>query len=257
MEWVNRVVFPISAARFLRELRRLNREARAAIGAPGDTFDIHNRTVTHHRHASPFVEVVDDDTSSTDFDAGAPVAPLSDPNLEDYPPATLQAEVEAAFEGLERFVRDGYHSGEKLVAWYRAQHLDYVLGVVFPDGRERSFRCRFDETNATFERTDGRARGALVTHRMAASVLAARARYDRRYEYSGGLSRLCMMTPASLVGGRVTLASSEPPDLLVHYLAHRAPGLSHHARMFVDRDLARLASRDVARVEPRASGAGT
>lgn len=238
LAWANAFVFPISRERFLRELARVAPDRPSAMGLPGDVFEISKHGVDRHAGASRVAETLEDDTHRIEFDPTALVPPVVDPNLDGYPADVLAREVEATFDSVEAFVRDGYQNTEPVVAEHRRTRMIYGLGIVFPDGHERWWSCRFSPDAPSFERGDGRIRHLTSTHRLPASVVVARARYERRYDFAGGLCRLSVLGAASLVDGKVVLEAREQPDLLFHVLRTRAPGAEANGRRHLDFRLA-------------------
>lgn len=235
LDWVNSFVFPISAERFATELRRTGLEVATAL--PGDIAVIARPEVAIRRQASPVVACLEDDRVRVAFDPTRAVPSVDDPNLDDYPVALLDATVEQTLEGLSRFVGDSYLHGETLIDRHRERGHLYCVGIVFPDGVERWWRCRFDTASPTIERGNGTPHGAHQLLRLPASVVTARAHGHRRYDFTGGLCRLCIVTPASLVDGVVRIVPEEPPDLLFHYLRSRI-GLDageRHWRLVLER----------------------
>jgi hypothetical protein len=73
---------------------------------------------------------------------------------------------------------------------YRRIGFTYGLGVLFPDGHEVWRHFHFDEDALRIEHATTRLRGAIATHRIAASILTARARYEKSYLYYRGFSRM-------------------------------------------------------------------
>lgn len=238
--WTNAFVFPISRTRFLDELARAAPEQRSAIGDPGDVFEIAQDAVIRHRAASPVATMLRDDTHLIDFDPTAHVPPLQDPNCDGLPIEVIDRQVDETLEELTRFVRESYRTSEPLIDEHRRARTIYGLGVVFPDGSERWLRIHFEPTEPIVVRGQGPIRGALTTHRIAASVLTARARYERSYFYTGGLSRLSLISGATLIDGKVEIVCREPPDLLIYYLHQKPPGPEEHWKTYCDHQLARL-----------------
>src|SRR5690606_33432074 len=88
--WLNRHLFPISSARFLNDLRRLDPRIQADDVLPGDSIVIEGGTPTIRRQDATFVRTVDDDRHLLDYDASAPIPPLQDRNASGYPPGFLE-----------------------------------------------------------------------------------------------------------------------------------------------------------------------
>lgn len=237
--WLNAFVFPISRERFLGDLARVAPEIARAPGNPGDVFEIGDGAVRAKPGESTCATMVRDDTSLIAFDPTSYVPPLNDPNCEQYPDDVLDETVDEAIDALVQFVLVSYAaSSDSLVEQYRESRSIYGLGVVFPGGRERWLRIRFEPEAPTIERGDGPIRGALFTHRIAASGIVARARNEKTYHFTLGLSRLSLVTPASLKGNDVVIEPRERSDLLLYSLTHRPPGPAAHQTANLDHQLA-------------------
>lgn len=244
--WTNNFLFPISRERFLADLARAAPKQLSALGNPGDVFEIKNGAVERRAGASPIATMVEDDTGRIDFDPTAPVPPLTDPNCDGYSADVLDQQVRACFRELGDFARAAY-STDPVLEDHRRVRGSYGLGVVFPDGSERWLRIRFGATAPGIEEGEGTISGALNTQRMAASVLTARARYERGYPYPAGLTRHTVISPARLVDGRVAVEPREPPDLLMHYIKVKPPGWPAHSKQILDFRLAPFLSKGGAR----------
>jgi L-ascorbate metabolism protein UlaG (beta-lactamase superfamily) len=242
-EWTNAFLFPISRDRFLAELARAAPGQRSAIGNPGDVFEVAKGAVERRPGASAIATMIEDDTDRIAFDPTAPVPPLTDPNCDGYPIDRMEQQVTESFDELTQFVRASYSSDDPVVAEHRRVRGSYGLGVVFPDGRERWLRIAFGQDGPTVESGDGPIRGALNTHRIAASVLTARARYERSYHFMGGLGRVTVISPAQLVDGQVAVEPRQPPDLLLHWIRIKPPGWNHHWKQMLDFRLAPFVSK--------------
>ncbi len=227
LEWTNPFVFPISRDHFLADLARVAPEVPSTIANPGDVFEIHAHRVVRHPAASPIARMVADDTHLIDYDATAPVPPLVDENLLGYSPSDIERQVDETIEGMVRFVVDAYSSTPRdpLVEELRKLRARFGLGVVFPDGSERWVHVLFDVDRPQIEtRAAGALRNASVTHRIAASVLTARARYEKSYCYYRGFSRLTHTLAGTVADGTRVREEKELPDLLGYYLDRKAPG---------------------------------
>ena len=176
LEWTNPFVFPISRDRFLADLARVAPEIPSTLANPGDVFEIAPAGVTRHAAASPVARMIEDDTHLIEFDATAEVPPLTDPNLLGYSDTAIASQVSACFDGLETFIRSAYTGApDPVVDAHRKNGASYGLGVVFPDGTERWLHVFFEEKAPRIVRTTEPLRDARVTHRIAASILTARA----------------------------------------------------------------------------------
>jgi UDP-MurNAc hydroxylase len=232
LEWTNPFLFPISRDYFLEDLARVAPEVPAAFANPGDLFEVDHGAVVRRAGASPFARMIEDDTRRLAFDATAPVPPLEDPNLQGYPDAVIEAQVNESLEGLEHFVRSAYTAQppDPLVELYRRSGFTYGLGVLFPDGHERWVHFYFEPDAPRIEAASGRLRGAIASHRIAASMLTARARYEKSYLYYRGFSRLTQTFVGTETGaGGIVRETKEPADLLGYYLSQKAPGADRAA----------------------------
>jgi UDP-MurNAc hydroxylase len=226
LEWTNAFLFPISRDYFLEDLGRVAPEVQAALANPGDVFDVEAGSVVRHEGASSLARMIEDDTHLLAFDATAEVPPLTDPNTQGYPDELVERQVAETLDGLERFVRSAYQShADPVIEEYRRTGFSYGLGVVFPDGQERWRHFHFDRDEPRIATAAGPLRGAITTHRIAASMLTARARYEKSYLYYRGFSRVSQTFHGTDVSaGGVVREAKEPADLLGYYLATKAPG---------------------------------
>ena len=232
LDWTNAFLFPIARDYFLEDLARVAPDVRAALANPGDVFVIGNGTVERREGASDIARMIEDDTWRLAFDATAAVPPLVDTNVLGYPIDVVEKQVETTLDGLERFVRAAYAGQlvDPTIEEYRRIGFTYGLGVLFPDGHEVWRHFHFDEDAPRIEQAPTRLRGAIATHRLAASMLTARARYEKSYLYYRGFSRMNQTFHGTEVSaGGVVRESKEPADLLGYYLAHRAPGADRAA----------------------------
>jgi UDP-MurNAc hydroxylase len=88
--WFNAFLFPISAQRFVDDLRRLDPAMEASLMGPGDVFEIGGDGVRYLPGASPYAATLCDDRSLIEFDPTAPIPPLSDPNVDGWSSAKLE-----------------------------------------------------------------------------------------------------------------------------------------------------------------------
>ena len=235
LEWTNPFLFPISRDHFLADLARVAPEIPSTLANPGDVFEIAAGVVTRHPGASPVAKMIEDDTYLIEFDATAAVPPLTDPNLLGYSDAAIEAQVNACFDGLVEFVRAAYSSApDAVVEAHRKNDASYGLGVVFPDGSERWLHIHFEDKAPRFVRTGEPLRDARVTHRIAASILTARARYEKSYCYYRGFSRMAETQFGTTGEGGSAREGNELPDLLGYYLHNKAPGAGGGATKRLD-----------------------
>jgi len=233
-EWINTFVFPISRRRFLHELSAALPQQKVSVGNPGDVFELAKGAVKHIEGASRVARMLRDDSDLVAFDPTAAVPPLTDPNLESYPDDAIRAQVAETLDEVARFVVEEEGRVEPLLDEHRRLQNVYGLGVVFPDGSEQWLRIDFRGPKALVERGNGPVRLALTVHRIAASVVTARARYERTYHFTGGLSRLSLISPAALVRDEVVIRPSEPHDLLLYVLTRKAGGLESQLKRLLD-----------------------
>ncbi len=235
--WTNAFIFPISPQRFVADLGRIAPALATATGNPGDVFEVGHGRVERRPGASPFVAMTADDTERIVYDPSAEVPALSDPNCDGYAAAVLEQQVAATFAELTAFLCTSYEA-DPAIAEQRRAGGSYGLGVVFPDGHERWLRVGFDGSTPVIAQGEGPIRGALRTTRIAASVLTARARYERGYPYPGGLTRITRINPARLVDGKVAIEPKEPPELLMHWIRVKPPGWGVHGKQVLDFQIA-------------------
>jgi L-ascorbate metabolism protein UlaG (beta-lactamase superfamily) len=116
-QWLNALLFPISADRFVADLERLDGSVSTATMMPGDVFEITPRQVAHRLGASAIAVTDEDDRERLRFDPTAPVPELRDANPDGYAKDELAAVT-------DQFVRVGLggflDSEDALVRHYRA-----------------------------------------------------------------------------------------------------------------------------------------
>lgn len=235
--WSNAFLFPVSRERFLADLARVAPEIPTSYANPGDVFEIVDHAVTRHPAASPVSEMIEDDTHLIEFDATAGVPDLSDPNLDRYDDAALQKQVSHVMESLVAFVRASWKT-DPAIQEYVKPKTSYGLGVIFPDGKERWLRIFFDRDPPLVEMGEGRLRGAMNTHRIAASALTAWSLWKRSYFFYRGFSRRSQTLGGSIANGTIVVDAREPPDLLGYWLFRIAPGADRQAIARLDHWLA-------------------
>ncbi len=237
LEWANPFLFPVSRQAFLEDLARVAPEVPAALANPGDVFELAAGRVTRQPAASTYARMIEDDTWRVAFDASAPVPRLTDPNPLGYSPELIDKQVTDCFDGVERLVRAVY-TGDRvdaLIDGYRRTGFSYSVGVIYPDGHERWLYIAFEPAAPRVVRATTPIRGAIASHRVAASMLTARARYERGYLYYRGFFRLTQTFLGTRVeAGSVFHESDEPDDLLGYYLANKAPGAERAAEARLD-----------------------
>lgn len=168
--WLNSHLFPISAERFMSDLRRLGTGQTPLSLNPGDQLEVTEDTVRVNRQGADFVQMIAADTRLIAHDPTAPVPALSDDNENGYP-----------LEFLQRFVHGFVHQimpafisragpDDAVIALYQQHQVPYRLEVCFPDGTTLARVFRFDVSPPRVE-ADGCAE-PLVRKQVAASALA-------------------------------------------------------------------------------------
>ncbi len=234
--WLNRYLFPVSAARFAADLSRLEAGIRPILLRPGDVVEVEGGEVEVHRSASPFCRTVRDDTELIRFDPTAPIPPLRDPNPAGYTEEAMAGTIGACLEGLHRYAVE--HAGRRLTLAdrYRRAGAVYEVAVVFPD-RPRRWQIDFRRDPPALE-VDGTAEADMV-HRIAASALADWALRRRGYFYTRAYSRRCS-TLYRLWGDEagVEVRPVTLPDLLIYYLLNVADDADDAAKRRIDIEIA-------------------
>lgn len=248
LEWTNPFVFPISREQFLSDLARVAPRIRSTIANPGDVFEIDGGEVARRAGASTIARMVEDDTHLIDFDATAPVPPLIDSNPLGYSDEAIAQQVDATVHGLIEFVARASSAGasDPLIDELRRLRASFALGIVFPNAPERWIHIRFGAAGASIDPdAAGPLPAASTTHRIAASILTARARYEKSYCYYRGFSRLTQTLAGTTSTGEIVHEEKELPDLLGYYLDRKAPDADRAAfrRMDFQIDQLRAAPR--------------
>jgi hypothetical protein len=229
--WLNALLFPISAERFVADLARLDASLATVIMKPGDAFEISPRGVVYRPSASDIAVTLRDDRARIRFDPTAPIPELRDPNPDGY----LLQQLAAVTEQL---IRDGVggflDSGHELVQRYRALAASYAVEIVFPD--ESACRYRFDLAHVPVRLEHSGE--ADVVHRIAASALVGWAERKKSFFYARAYSRrFSSLYRLACAGQRVRVEPQPLPDLLMYYLLHVAPGSELAAKERIDWEL--------------------
>ncbi len=229
LAWTNRFVFPISRERFLDDLRRIDPAQKSTFGNPGDVFELGPAGVRHGPAESTFARMIVDDTELIEFDATAEIPPLVDDDLLCYGAEVLDEEVDRCLtqfsEFLERSVRDG---SDPVIAELQRRRHRFGLGVVFPSGRELWLCVRLGPDGVSISRSTDPVHDLSVSHRITASMLVARARYEKSYVYYRGFSRIVETEAGtSDVGSNAVRVNKAIPELLGHFLHARNPHPNH------------------------------
>jgi UDP-MurNAc hydroxylase len=230
-EWLNALLFPMSAERFVADLERLDAALPTAIMKPGDVFEISRRGVVHRPGASAIAVTEEDDRARIRFDPTAPIPELRDPNPDQYPMEHLAAVT-------EQFVRDGVggflDTGHELVLRHRALAASYAVGIVFPDESASWYRFDLGNVPVRLERSGE----AEVVHRIAASALVGWIERRKSFFYVRAYSRRSSsLYRLSRAGQHVRVEEQPLPDLLMYYLLHVAPASELAAKQRIDWEL--------------------
>lgn len=240
VEWCNAFLFPMSRERFVEDLARLDPGIETSLADPGDVFEVEGGKVTHRPAASPFARTIAQDLDRLRFDPTAAVPPLADPNPDGHSIEELSRVADECVEGLVDFVRRSYGGGDALVAEHRKLRAVYAIGVVMPDGAERCYHLRFEETGLVFEPASDTPKPADAAHRIAASALRAWAAREKSYfyfrAYSRKFSALYGLSKDS--GGAVKVEPKTVDDLLGYYLQWKAKGADMAMKQRLDKALA-------------------
>lgn len=223
LAWTNRFVFPISRTRFVDDLQRVAPSIPSAIGNPGDVFEIDGGEVRCIRQASPFAQMTTDDTDLIEFDATAEVPPLVDDNHLGYAEGLISVEVERCFQEFSRFLQSPGSAHEPLFQALRQRQHVFALGVLFPDGSQRWLQAEFSGGGVALQQSDKALGGPTVTHRITASMLVARLRYEKSYVYYRGFSRIVETEAGTSDSGNMVRVNQPLPELLGYWLHARGP----------------------------------
>jgi L-ascorbate metabolism protein UlaG (beta-lactamase superfamily) len=229
--WLNALLFPISAERFVADLARLDTSLATVIMKPGDVFEITPRGVVHRPGASDIAVMVKDDRARIRFDPTAPIPELRDPNLDGYPLQQLAAVTEQIVrDGVGRFL----DSGHELVQRYRALAASYAVEIVFPDESVCWYRFDLGHDPVRLDHSGE----ADVVHRIAASALVGWAERKRSFfsvrAYSRRSSSLYRL---ACDGQKLRVEPQALPDLLMYWLLYVAPGSELAAKQRIDWEL--------------------
>lgn len=172
LDWLNPHLFPISHARFLRDLDRLSGGAgRGMLALPGDVIEVSADEIRRQPQAAAFVRMTggDSDLHRISHDPTAPVPALHDDNEHGYPLDFLRRFVSSYVQQVIPALLS-QAGGDPVVAEYRQHRVPYYLEVVFPDGGREGWMFRFDLPQVRME--SGASVEPLVRKQIAASALA-------------------------------------------------------------------------------------
>jgi UDP-MurNAc hydroxylase len=233
LAWLNRLVFPISRERFVRDLHQLEPRTSTCVMNPGDVIHIDGDDPRCLRAASDVAFTHCDDTERIDFDPTAPIPELVDPNPHGTDVDELVHRVEElVIEPLREFVTSPQATTDPVVSSYRDLCVRYTLGIVGPDGPAGSYEWDFGSPPPQSQ----------LTHRIAASALLEWAAHAKDFFSVRCWSRRTQLCYRVRRDDRQALVARESvPDLLMHYLINVAPGSELAAKHHVDRHLRELA----------------
>jgi UDP-MurNAc hydroxylase len=236
--WCNAFMFPMSREQFVQDLGALDPTLQTSIANPGDVYEIDHGSVRHLPAASTAARMIEDDTALIRFDPTAAVPPLVDTNPSQYAEHHVQATVDAALDAFKAYVRASYAAPDPVFAAYRKLRATYAVGVVYPDGTERTHRVKLGETEATFDAgTSGCV--ADAAQRVTASALTAWATREKTYFYLRAFSRKLSTLYAldRAADGKVTVSRQNVPDLFEHFMTRRAKGAELALKQRFDQEL--------------------
>ncbi len=238
--WLNAFLFPISAHRFIGDLRRLAPEIQTCIMNPGDVFEINGGGISHLPAASCCATTLRDDRALIEFDPTAPIPPLTDPNVEGWPAAKLE-QTTGSFVGeqMAAFVTGAQAQHDPVITLYRNHRVAFAVGVVMPDGGTRWYRFDFSTRQPVLSTGWSPPARADIVHRIAASALAGWIERRKSFFYVRAYSRRWSASYelARTGNGGISLQPLALPDLLMHYLLNVAPGSETAARRHIDLEI--------------------
>ncbi|MGH7905148.1 MAG: MBL fold metallo-hydrolase [Candidatus Binataceae bacterium] len=240
-QWLNAFLFPISAERFVSDLRRLAPSIETCIARPGDVLEITGAAVRHLAGASNIAKMTQDDSRLIDFNPAAPIPPLTDPNPDGYSSAELDEITGRFITEMRNFVFGEQPTEDKVVGAYLENRVRDVTGLVFPDGSIRWRRFDFGARTFDLSVEDRISAPADIVHRIAASALAGWIEKRKSFFYVRAYSRrFSTLYRSERDGASIRLRPLALPDLLMHYLLNVAPGSETAARRRIDLELEAL-----------------
>jgi hypothetical protein len=168
--WLNRHLFPISADRFMSDLRRLGTGQTPMSLNPGDQLEISADAVRVSRQGADFVRMTEADTHLIAHDPTAAVPALVDDNERGYPMDFLRRFVAGFVDQIMPVFISRAGPDDAVIKLYQQHRVPYRLEVCFPDGSTLVRIFRFDVSPPRVE-ADGSAE-PLVHKKVAASALA-------------------------------------------------------------------------------------
>ena len=151
-QFLNQLLFPISAQRFINDIRTLCPQTRCFSVNPGDMIAVTSEGTTHEKQGSRFVQMKEDDTYLLSYDPMTPIPDLIDHNISGYPLAHLHGFIQAVIEqGFVAYLNGAIQQHEKEVSIYTQNQATYLLSVVFPD-TTKQWKFSFSAEGFTLEK---------------------------------------------------------------------------------------------------------
>lgn len=223
LAWTNPFVFPISRARFIDDLERADPSIASALGNPGDVFEIAGGEVRRQPQASSFARMIADDTHLIEFDATAEVPALIDDNHLGFDEEFIQREVRRCLDEFTDYLEASAKGPAALFQALRQRRHVFSLGILFPDRSQQWLQAAFDPEGVSIRRSSESLGGATVTHKITASMLVARLRYEKSYVYYRGFSRIVETESGTSDAGNMVRVNESLPELLGYWLHARGP----------------------------------
>jgi len=217
--WLNKHLFPISSERFMDDLRRLDPEAQTTDILPGDTISVQDGTITMRRADSPFARTVQDDRHELDFDASAPIPPLTDPNDSGFEPDFLRRFAQGFVQNaLSPWLAQLGPDDDEVASTYMHHGARYELEIVYPEGDPDRWVFAF-RTDGVDVHAGADAPPGDVIRRIAASALADVAAGRKSAFFARTRSRRSALVIAmGLEEGRLAFDEVRLDDLLMHFV---------------------------------------
>jgi hypothetical protein len=230
----------MSRVQFLSDRAKLDPTLTTCIANPGDEFEVHRGTVVHKPGASKIARTIELDTHHLRFDLTAETPPLTDPNVGGYSAERIAKAVTETLDEFVAFLRHEWDSGDPGIADYRRLAVNYLVGIVFPDGHEEFLRLGFGLLLEVEKLTSAVPSSAV--HRIAASALTAWRAREKTYFFLRAFSRkfTALYALERAENGRVTVTPPERVgDLFEYYLNRKAPGAELALKVRIDQEIAK------------------
>ncbi len=230
LAWLNSFMFPISAERFIEDLRKIDPALQSCILNPGDAIDIRKGGALDMAGGSGLAATERDDRDLIRFDPTAPVPELADPNPAGLSADELRSGVEElVVEPLSRYLEGPRKERDPATGAYKALGATYEVEVVMPEGSRLRREWQLGPANCR------------VVHRIAASVLLEWATNTKSFFYVRGWSRRAQVAYRLRREAEGLTAVKAPlPDLLMHYMLNVAPGSELAAKHHLESQLRQL-----------------